>query len=120
MNELLFQRIVIIVSIIGLFLLSFQILFVTPKLQPISDISKIKEGAIVSISGIIKEVNEKNNYVQFNICENTRCISSVLFNPSLQQLDLINEQSITKEKIIVTGQYKLYQDQPEIIIYKLD
>ena len=119
MNEITFKRIVILFSIIGLILLVVYSELFMPQEQPISNLSNLKEGTIVSISGIIKNVSEENNYVKFNLCENTSCIQSILFNPSRNQLNLINNYGITKERAVISGQYKMYMDTPEIIVYNI-
>ncbi len=120
MNEILFKRIVILFSIVGLILLVVYSFFFVPEEQSISSLPTLKEGTIVSTSGIIKELAVKDNLVQFQLCEYSICIQAVLFNPSNSQLDVLNNLSITKENTRLSGQYKLYMDNPEIIVYNIE
>ncbi|MEI8364393.1 MAG: hypothetical protein WCF78_02965 [archaeon] len=119
MNEIAFKRIIIISSIIGLILLIIYSLFFVPKEQTIYNLSNLKEGTIISVTGIIKDVSVNNNFITFSFCENTSCIQSILFNPSSKQADLITKYSTTKERVVISGQYKKYMDIPEIIIYNI-
>jgi len=119
MNEITFKRIIIIFSIIGLILLVIYSLFFNPQEQPISNLSNLKEGTIISVIGIIKDVSINNNLVTFSFCENTSCVQSILFNPSSKQLDQITKYSTTKERVVISGQYKTYLGTPEIIIYNI-
>jgi uncharacterized radical SAM superfamily Fe-S cluster-containing enzyme len=119
MNELAFKKIIIIFAIIGLILLICFSFFSKPNVQQISNLSKLKDGSVVSVTGIIRNVNEENNYIKFNFCENTNCIQSILFNPSSNQSEYINYLSTSKKKVTISGQYKIYMGTPEIIIYNL-
>ena len=119
MNEITFKRIVIIFSIFGLILLIIYSLFFIPQEQTISNLTNLKEGTIISTTGLIKDVSINNNQVTFSFCENTSCIQSILFNPSNKQLDQITNYSTTKERVVISGQYKKYMGTPEIIIYNI-
>jgi len=119
MNEITFKRIIIILSIIGLILLVIYSLFFTPQEQTISNLINLKEGTAITSIGLIKDVSVNNNYVTFSFCENTSCIQSIFFNPSSKQVDLITKYSTTKERVVVSGQYKKYMGAPEIIVYNI-
>ena len=120
MNELVFKRTIIIFSILGLFLLIVYSLLFVPKAISISSIQDQKEGGIINVVGIIKDVSSKDNIIRFNICENTSCVSCVLFNANKNQYALINQYSLSKSEGRVSGQYKIYMNSPEVIVYNVD
>jgi|GEM_PF-1441830 len=120
MNELLFKRIVILFSIVGLLLLLTHSFFFTPKNQSISSLYQLKEGTVLSTRGVIKELSQEDNFTKFNICEYSVCVPAILFNPSNNQTNLLNDYSLNKKQIKLTGQYKTYMDNPEIIVYKIE
>lgn len=108
----------IILTIISLFLLFiFSYLYKPTEITVTKDLSNYLN-KVVSISGNIKEITLKENNLFFNICDFSRCVKIVYFNPSKNSKDIINSAYANKKKINVTGKVELYNNEFEIILYK--
>jgi len=120
MNEIGFRRLVIILVIIGLLLLIARTIFFQPKQLSISQALSSTDFEVVSISGIIKNLNVESDYLYFDLCEHQKCIKSILFNPNKIQSRLIQECSLSKDTVILIGKLEEYRENVELIIYSLE
>ncbi len=120
MNEIDFRRLVIILVIIGLLLLIARTIFFQPRQLSISQALTSTDFDVVSISGIIKHLKIESGYLYFDLCENQKCIKSILFNPNKNQSQLIQEYSLSKEEITILGKLEEYRENVELIIYSLE
>jgi len=119
MNEETFRRIIILFVILGLLILLIQTIFFQPKQTSVSEISISNNLEVISISGVIKNLNSEQGYISFDLCENQKCIKSILFNPNKTQIQIIESHNTNKETLNLTGKIEIYRDVAEIIIYTL-
>jgi hypothetical protein len=123
MNLSNLKEITLIVSIIGILLLVINSYVYVPTKYYVSDIYLENKNLInktISVSGTISNISIKENILFFNVCEISKCLPAVLFNYSeLQKSELESAKSKNIEQSL-TGKYTLYNNSPEIIIYKID
>ncbi len=120
MNTDSLRYLVIIVSIIGILLLTLQIYFYNPPEIRLVNNNTDYLDKVVTIKGIIKDVELKDNILFFKVCEYSRCLDCVIFNTSKNQTNNINSFTNSKNQIKLTGKYTLYNEKPELIVYNID
>ncbi|HRT02507.1 MAG TPA: hypothetical protein P5513_01015 [Candidatus Diapherotrites archaeon] len=123
MKEKQFKVILISLIIACFLVLIGATYFFQPPFVSISELNKNQEkylGKTITISGTIKEIETKQKIVFITLCQNTYCLPSVLFTPNNAQIETLQKHHITKQKIKFIGQYTLYEETPELIIYKIE
>jgi len=121
MNEPLFRKIIVALSIFGIIFLLFLITFFNPTKITISDVLSGKfDDKVISISGKLQNINYKNNIYFFNLCNFSICVPSVLFNPNNYQKEIIELYYKSKKEITITGKVTTYNSNNEVIVYDLE
>lgn len=110
----------VILTIISLFLLFIFSFFFKPPVVSIDKDFEKHLDKVVLVSGTIKEVSLKENNLFFQICKYSRCVKVVYFNASKNEIDVLNKASLRKQEVKIIGKVTLYNDQPEIILYKFE
>lgn len=117
MSYKFFKNLMLIIVIIGILLIIvYTYFYQPPSLSLLNDNSNYLD-KVVSITGSIKNLQEKNNVLQFQVCKYTRCIDSVLFNVSKFQESKIKSRSIDKQTTTVIGKLTEYNNSLEIMVY---
>jgi len=120
MDEKKLNLFLIFTIIISLLIFLFCTLFFkAPILDLLSPDSSLLE-QVVLVSGNLKDFSLENNNLFFKICNLSSCIDVVYFNPSKTNVDLLQNAFSFKKEIKITGKYTLYQNKPEIILYKFE
>lgn len=115
-----FNYVLIILTVIGLFTLYLYTSFSTPLEISLLDNNLEHLEKVVLVSGTIKNFTPKNNHLFFEVCNYSKCLKAVYFNISKNNLSFLESAYILNKSINLTGKYTLYNDKPEIIIYKYE
>jgi aspartyl/asparaginyl-tRNA synthetase len=119
MNEKYFNNLLLLFVITGTLLLLIYNYFSQPITLSLFQDNFSHLEKQVSISGNIKEINEKNNNLFFKICQYSKCIDVVYFNISKNNLFFIETNYLNNNSIKVIGKLIMYNDKLEIIASSL-
>ena len=110
----------IIIIIFSFLLLSYFSYFFKPAEINLFDYDQNKLiDKSISITGLIKNTDYKKDILFFEVCQYSRCLDVILFNPTSYQLDYIQDKSIDKTNLTIIGQFTIYNNKPEVIVSRL-
>ena len=110
LREELVARIALLVSVVGILgLFAFNSAFSAEEIS-IGEIDKNDVGKKVQVEGIVKWFHRSRNVLMFDISDGNK-IKGVIFNPSIQELKLVQKDSFLR----VEGKVAEYRGELEII-----
>lgn len=102
---------VFIFALLSLCLLLFSIYFFSPKVFSVSDFLVSDSSDVVTVYGTIRQLDNTNTTYFFNLCDGSKCIECIFFNPSSYQKELL----INNSNIKITG-----KKEDKFVVYKIE
>lgn len=120
MNSKKFNIFLIIFLLLGFVLFFLKILFYSPPLISLLEDNQGFVEKVVNVSGTLKNIEVKDKLVFFEVCELSRCLDVVYFNPSKKNKELLGNASVLRKKILLNGKLTIYENSLELILYKFE
>ena len=102
---------VFVFALLSLCLLLFSIYFFSPKVFSVTDFLVSDTSKVVTLYGTIREIDNTNTTYFFNLCDGSKCVECIFFNPSSSQKDLL----INNTSIKITG-----KKEDKFFVYKIE
>jgi len=120
MDNVYFKKIIIIASILGVLLLFFLSKTYDPPLLDLTEDNSMFLEKVVMVCGTIKNLEKNKNNLFFEVCDKSKCLSSVYFNIGNKENKYLTNNFLNSKKVCLEGRYTTYNSNPELIIFKID
>ena len=100
---------VFIFALISLSLLLFSIYFFSPQTYSVSEFLIVDSYDVVTLFGSVRNIKNTNTTYFFNLCDGSKCLECVFFNPSIHQKQLLISDNLIRVTGKLEGKFLVYK-----------